>query len=213
MNVISSPPLHCVVGLDSSPLAELALLEASQVAARAPAAAIHVVTVIDLHRRPPSGTVETARMRELLTSALRKSASGTDLQVFYHLLHGDPAGEILSLAEDVEADLIIVGTHGRRGVKRLLMGSVAEKIVREAACPVLVMRPRRYDPHPELVPEPPCPDCVAVRATSRGATWWCDSHDKPWVPPHRYTYRDGALHQFHADGLGPARPGYRGPHH
>jgi hypothetical protein len=74
--------------------------------------------------------------------------------------------------------------------------------MRDALCPVLVMRRRRYEEHPELQPEPPCPDCIAVRDQTQGAGRWCSAHDRPWVPPHRYAYADGALHPFHSDGLG-----------
>ena len=139
----------------------------------------------------------------MLFRSLRKVEAGATVRVFVHVTHGDPAGEILALAEDVQADLILVGTHGRQGLKRLLMGSVAEQVVRNATCPVLVMRPRRYDVHPELAPEPACPECVKMREASGGAEWWCEPHRKPWTRPHRYSYRDGDLHPYHPDGIGP----------
>jgi nucleotide-binding universal stress UspA family protein len=53
---------------------------------------------------------------------------------------GDPRTLIVDTAEQLHADLIIMGTHGRRGVSRLLLGSVAEQIVRTAPCPVLLVR-------------------------------------------------------------------------
>jgi nucleotide-binding universal stress UspA family protein len=53
---------------------------------------------------------------------------------------GDAAKEILRAARDLSADLIVMGTHGRTGIARLL-GSVAEKVVRRAQCPVLTIRP------------------------------------------------------------------------
>jgi len=58
----------------------------------------------------------------------------------HRLTMGDPAGEIVRIAEDEGAELIVLGTHGRTGVTRLLMGSVAEVVVRRAPCPVLVYR-------------------------------------------------------------------------
>jgi nucleotide-binding universal stress UspA family protein len=54
---------------------------------------------------------------------------------------GDPASEIIRFARAEAADLVVVGTHGRTGLKRLVIGSVAERVVREAPCPVLVARP------------------------------------------------------------------------
>jgi nucleotide-binding universal stress UspA family protein len=53
---------------------------------------------------------------------------------------GDVAGEILALAKEGPCDLIVMGTHGRTGLSRLLMGSVAEKVVRKARCPVLTVK-------------------------------------------------------------------------
>ena len=55
-------------------------------------------------------------------------------------LEGEPAAEIVRYAHDEGVDLIVMGTHGRSGVERLLMGSVAEKVMREAPCSVLVVK-------------------------------------------------------------------------
>ena len=53
---------------------------------------------------------------------------------------GDPTAEILRVAADIHADLVVLGTHGRTGLGRLLMGSVAEQVVRKAGCPVLTVK-------------------------------------------------------------------------
>ncbi len=60
--------------------------------------------------------------------------------VEHHLLVGIPAKEIVRFADKTDADLIVMGTHGRRGLAHLLMGSVAEAVVRRANCPVLTVR-------------------------------------------------------------------------
>jgi nucleotide-binding universal stress UspA family protein len=62
-----------------------------------------------------------------------------------------PASTICEYAKEIHADLIIVGTHGRSGVSRFLMGSVAEHVVRLAPCPVLVVRPNE---HEFVLPDP-----------------------------------------------------------
>jgi universal stress protein A len=63
----------------------------------------------------------------------------------YQLLEGDPALEIAEAAKRVEADLVVMGTHGRTGLSRVLVGSVAEGVMRQAPCPVLtVKKPMGY---------------------------------------------------------------------
>jgi nucleotide-binding universal stress UspA family protein len=62
------------------------------------------------------------------------------IPVRHVFLEGDPAGEIVRYARDAGMDLIVMGTHGRTGLDRLLMGSVAEKVLRDASCSVLVVK-------------------------------------------------------------------------
>jgi nucleotide-binding universal stress UspA family protein len=54
---------------------------------------------------------------------------------------GEPAAEILEAAKETRADLLVLGTHGRTGLEHALMGSIAERVVRRAHCPVLTVRP------------------------------------------------------------------------
>jgi nucleotide-binding universal stress UspA family protein len=58
----------------------------------------------------------------------------------YHLLQGDPFEKLMEVARRIEPDLIVMSTHGRSGLVHVVMGSVAEKIVRHAPCPVFVAR-------------------------------------------------------------------------
>jgi nucleotide-binding universal stress UspA family protein len=62
------------------------------------------------------------------------------IPVQHVFLEGDPADEIVRYAQNTGTDLIVMGTHGRSGLERLLMGSVAEKVMREAPCSVLVVK-------------------------------------------------------------------------
>lgn len=59
----------------------------------------------------------------------------------HRLVMGNPADEIVRLAEEENADLIVMATHGRTGIGRVLMGSVAEAVVRRAKCPVFTLKP------------------------------------------------------------------------
>jgi nucleotide-binding universal stress UspA family protein len=61
------------------------------------------------------------------------------------MLHGKPFLEIINCANEWQADLIVMGTHGRSGMEHMLIGSVAEKVVRKAPCPVLTVRHPEHD--------------------------------------------------------------------
>jgi len=78
------------------------------------------------------------------TAAFAGRDTASEVQFFVHARIGKPADEILQLASDVGADLIFIGSHGRTGVERLLVGSVSERVMREAKCAVLVARPKTY---------------------------------------------------------------------
>jgi len=62
------------------------------------------------------------------------------IRVRHVLLEGEPAAEIVRYAQDMNMDLVVMGTHGRTGLERRLMGSVAEKVMRQATCSVLVVK-------------------------------------------------------------------------
>jgi nucleotide-binding universal stress UspA family protein len=78
----------------------------------------------------------TAAARQLVESA----PATADLACDHRILTGDPAEEIVRLARQESARMIVIGTHGRTGAKKLLMGSVAEHVVRNSPCPVVVCR-------------------------------------------------------------------------
>ena len=71
---------------------------------------------------------------------LALAEGGGELPVATQLLHGFAAGEICNFAEQGGIDLIVMGTHGRRGLSHALMGSVAERVVRMAPCAVMTVR-------------------------------------------------------------------------
>ncbi|MGH7359221.1 MAG: universal stress protein [Candidatus Rokuibacteriota bacterium] len=75
--------------------------------------------------------------------ALVRAARGAGVQTSPLLAEGPPAAASVRAASRKRADLLVLGTHGRTGVRRMLLGSVAERVVRTASCPVLTVRPRR----------------------------------------------------------------------
>jgi len=147
---------NVVVAFDFSPQGPAVLARAIALVSRAPFHVLHFVTVIDPHlgiaalpRSEPVDYRYADRVRDLMSEEIKKAFGATpisdEIHFFVHARIGKPPQEILELAEDVGADLILVGTHGYTGVQRLVMGSTAEQVVRTAGCPVLVVRTKRYN--------------------------------------------------------------------
>lgn len=85
----------------------------------------------------PSGQIS---YEESLQQQLRQWALEADCPAETRLIAGIPHIEIIHRAEELQADMIVIGTHGLTGLKHMLIGSVAERVVRTASCPVLTVR-------------------------------------------------------------------------
>ncbi len=79
----------------------------------------------------------TRRALEHLVENLQRTGA---IPVRHRMEAGEPGSVIIRVAAEEHFDLIVMGTHGRKGFERLVMGSVAERVVRQAACPVLTVR-------------------------------------------------------------------------
>lgn len=86
-----------------------------------------------------SEQLEESATRELPKIGQHEECSG--LMVEEVIAHGDAASEIVRVAGERKVDLIVISTHGRTGLGRMLFGSTAEQVVRHAPCPVLVVKP------------------------------------------------------------------------
>lgn len=80
------------------------------------------------------------RVAHAKLSLMQQQFLNTRAQVELVVQEGPAAEDILRVAEEKNVDLIVMATHGRSGVRRLVLGSVTEKVVRAAACPVLAVR-------------------------------------------------------------------------
>jgi nucleotide-binding universal stress UspA family protein len=80
---------------------------------------------------------------EAAVEAVADLARAADVEVVSVLRSGSPSREIVRYAEDEDCDLVVMGTHGRGGIDRLLLGSVAERVVRSSEVPVLTVRVAR----------------------------------------------------------------------
>lgn len=160
-------PYQVIVGTDLSELGDRAVLEAVNVCEKNKPAELHVITVADDQvigvRLPTSDRVQPlaeaeaavcAHIGKLIDEQVRKAPIEL-AKVAVYVVPGNPAERILALAEAIDSDLIVVGTHGVTGIKRLILGSVAEAVVRRAPCGVYVIRPRDFlhgKPVPEIQP-------------------------------------------------------------
>jgi len=144
-------PRNILVPVDFSDTAEHALDYAVMLANRLDAK-VHLLNVIGV---PALGVPElgVALTASVIDSVVRSNQDALDklaasrrnaAQIGEVMLRtGDARDVILKTADEVSADMIVMGTHGRRGVRRALMGSVAESIVRTARCPVLTIHTHR----------------------------------------------------------------------
>ena len=87
---------------------------------------------------------DTARLKRLMARSVSREA-GSDLNVEFDFQEGDIVKEIQSAVARLGIDLIVIGTHGVSGFAHLMLGSIAEKVLRQAACPVMTVPPRDVD--------------------------------------------------------------------
>lgn len=101
-------------------------------------AAVRATRVLRARRTGLDAGAENARTDHCCDH--ENDAGESRLTCISHIRIADPSDDIAELARTLEADLVIVGTHGRTGLARLLLGSVASDVVTAAPCPVLVVR-------------------------------------------------------------------------
>jgi nucleotide-binding universal stress UspA family protein len=138
-----------LVPVDFSPCSQAALAYALRLAAVSGEGVdvCHVIPlphVLDLFYEPgfaPPHSVEViSKKGRKWIREIAAPFTGEVKKLRLHFVEGEPQKKILELAEKLRPDLIVIGTYGRRGVRRFLLGSVAETVVRRAPCPVLTLR-------------------------------------------------------------------------
>lgn len=199
-----------VVGIDFSELSDNALDQAIELASLHPGSEVHALYVapdplmastfgdaLEGALTADAGVLKVrdrAQQRvDRVAPHIRKSAVG---RVVAHFRRGSPAEDIAQLAANLDADLVVVGSHGHRGLERLVLGSVAERTSRLARCPVWIIRPKDHSTDgrvPEI--EPPCADCLQVREESKGKKIWCARHsERHYLAPHTYHYASAGVY-------------------
>ncbi|WP_297444448.1 universal stress protein [Acidiferrobacter sp.] len=145
---------NILVGIDGSNTSALALQEAIKIA-KEQSGRLRLVHVIDVFpfTTPDTGLIEDTQLEEALFKAgqaiveeardeVQKAGIGVETALPQNLNH-EIGVVIVEEAKRWGADLIVVGTHGRRGIQHLVLGSVAERVARAATCPLLLVPSRR----------------------------------------------------------------------
>lgn len=137
-----------VVGTDGSTTAEKAVSHAAELAALS-GAELHIATVTpripllvapDMVVASAEWNEATAQSTNLALASAAEIAEGAGAKVTTHALAGEPADALLSLCDDVDADLLVVGNRGMQGARRFLLGSVSSRCAHHADCSVLIVQ-------------------------------------------------------------------------
>jgi nucleotide-binding universal stress UspA family protein len=211
----NSGPFTVIVGIDFSEMSDLALDRACDLAGAHPATHVHVVhaapeptmasgpdfqttdaTAPDVGTHPLSTSLYERVDKVVRQWCEVHDGPPTFARLTTHIRPDMAAQAIAQLASDLDANLIVVGTHGHRGARRFLLGSVAESTVRLAPCDVLVVRPPDAT-IPKI--EPPCPRCVDSRRATNGVELWCEQHRERHG--RRHTYHSSPSASSHQSGL------------
>lgn len=176
---------------------EYALREAARIVAQRPESELHLVHVV-IEEDSNASASELVSLEQRLADApariqryVEQIWTDTPSKVVAHLRAGQPSRSILQTAVDINADIIVVGTHRRAGLKKLMLGSVAEQVLQHAHCPVLIALAKDYSGKVSSdVIQPACPDCLKVRQSSHGEHYWCERHSRQYSKPHVYEPSD-----------------------
>lgn len=156
-----------IVAYDFSELAQRALVQALKLAGGD--VELHVLCVGaiqgDLLKLPDHPPMTQAEAAETVRAAVAQEVDAFTEEfgspavdrIAVYASEGQPADQIVALADEIDADLIVMGTHGRTGLERIMLGSVAEAVTRRAPCGVFIIRPRdflRGEKLPEVQPPP-----------------------------------------------------------
>lgn len=143
------PPRRVLVPVDFSEHARQALVYGAALSERT-GAELHVVHVLPEMSFPDPYFAEAAQLRAMARAAQERvpealarnvrEVLGAEAEVHTHLEVGSPAATIVRVAEEEDVDHVVLSSHGRTGVERVLLGSVAEGVVRRASCPVLTVK-------------------------------------------------------------------------
>jgi nucleotide-binding universal stress UspA family protein len=186
MSTLAPTPVTVLAAIDYSDTSTLVVQHAVEMAREKRAQELHFLHVRPNGRDAADDDACRQELEEWLAARLQgPEGVNEDVRVIAHEAHGNPAKVIVDMASELLASAVVVGTHGRQGMQRMVMGSVAEAVVRKAGCTVSVVRPMvHHDATPSI--EPPCPRCIETRIQSGGDEYWCEQHAEKHGRRHTY---------------------------
>jgi len=132
-----------LVGTDGSKFSAAAIDKAIAFA-KSYGGELAVMSVVDVpaefHAEAPQAVEDMVRKAKEYTAAVRRQAEGEGVKAESYVGEAEAWEAMVKLAREQQVDMIVVGSHGRTGLRRLLMGSVTEKVIGHAPCPVLVVK-------------------------------------------------------------------------
>lgn len=166
---VQSARYRVLAACDFTPLGNRVVSEAMRLCEAHPGAELHIVSVAAEHARGfllPGQSAQVMSNIEaqefarqhvaLLVDDYLALGNRSSLEhVAVYVVGGNPSERIVALASSLDADLIVLGTHSRHGLERVLLGSVAQEVLRRAPCGVFVIRPRDFldgEKLPEIQP-------------------------------------------------------------
>jgi nucleotide-binding universal stress UspA family protein len=192
MSTIQNPRTNIVAAIDYSEFSAPVVEQAIAIARRCRPSEVHFLHVNRARGEDEEG--QEGRRFELLEwlgARLPAEEGALDgVAITAHEAIGEPWQVITKMAADLGSDLVILGTHGRKGLDRLLMGSVAEAVSRECTCSVYVVRRHPVEDRSGSV-APGCPLCVDARIQSQGSVRWCADH----------AHQNGSHHALYDRGI------------
>ncbi len=192
-------PFVVVAALDNSERDRAVLASALGLTRGTPGSRLHVAYAVDPGPPGPLPIGVTSRVpatlsivdhaERFLAARAEEAATALGRPVVGHLLEGSVWRELVQLGIDLGAGVLIVGTHDYHGLRRFVLGSVAQEVVRAAPFPVLIARTA-----PEKLGDdfrPACERCRALQTTADGARLFCAEHE-PEHPKSRAYFPSGA---------------------
>ncbi len=133
---------NILVATDGSQYSDNALDEAMRIA-RHSKATLHIVNAVyipdDFESYAPDASDKLIDKANIYLDELKNEALRSNVSAEVHAMKGRPSNVIVSLAQELKAGLIIMGSHGRTGLKKLFMGSVTSRVIGHSTCPVMVV--------------------------------------------------------------------------